>query len=141
MRKLLLSLCLFLLIAGYSVVCYGAPDVEATSAILASLTSEQILYSKNPDEKIAPAEFTKLMSAYTVYKQYGLNTKITVPENISEFWDGTDKNMKLKSGEVLASDDLINGMIMGQANDAAIAVALHYGGIAEFVKQMNQYAE
>ena len=141
MKKILISLCVILTIAGSAMVCSAAPQPKASSAILASLTGQQIIYSKNPEEQLAPAEFTKLMSAYTTYKLYGLDTKITVPENINEYTHYMENNMNLKPGEELKSSELIYGMLMGQANDAAYAVALNYGGIDKFVGKMNEYAQ
>ena len=141
MKKILISLCVILTIAGSAMVCSAAPQPKASSAILASLTGKQIIYSKNPEEQLAPAEFTKLMSAYTTYKLYGLDTKITVPENINEYTHYMENNMNLKPGEELKSSELIYGMLMGQANDAAYAVALNYGGIDKFVGKMNEYAQ
>lgn len=141
MKKFLISLLVFLAVAGSFTVCSAAPQPKATSAILASLTNRQIIYSKNPEEKLAPAEFTKLMTAYTTYKLYGLDTKITVPTDLKEYTNYMENNMSLKAGEELKSSDLIYGMLMGQANDAAYTVALNYGGIDKFVGKMNEYAQ
>lgn len=139
MKKFLLSLCVLLMLTGSMMVYSAAPDIEASSAIMASLTSEQIMYSKNPEQKLAPAELAKLMTVYTTYKQYGLDTKITVPSNITSY--SLENNMSLKAGEVMTSGDLIRGMVFAQAHDAAITVALHYGGVEEFVAKMNENAK
>lgn len=141
MKKFLTSLLVFLAVAGSFTVCSASPQPKANSAILASLTNRQIIYSKNPEEKLAPAEFTKLMTAYTTYKLYGLDTKITVPNDLNEHTNYMENNMSLKAGEELKSSELIYGMIMGQANDAAYTVALNYGGIDKFVSKMNEYAQ
>ena len=141
MKKFLTSLCLILMISGCATLCSAAPEPRASSAILASPSSQQIIYSKNPDEKLAPAEFTKLMTAYTTYKLYGLDGVITIHENISEYTNYMENNMGLKAGEEIKTSDLIYGMIMGQANDAAIAVALNYGDTDKFVAKMNEYAK
>lgn len=121
-------------------VCASAPEQRAESAVLATLDGMQVVYAKNPDAKLPPAEFTKLMTAYTTYKIYGNDTVITIPENINEHINTLETRMGLKAGEELKSSSLIYGMLMGQANDAAMAVALFYGGVDEFVSRMNEYA-
>ncbi|MBR5518247.1 MAG: D-alanyl-D-alanine carboxypeptidase [Clostridia bacterium] len=141
MKKILTTLFLTLAIIGTAVVCSAAPEPKANSAILASVSGEQILYSKNIDSKIAPAEFTKLMTAYTVYKLYGMDTAVTVADNLSDYTHYSEASMKLKAGEVLTTGNLIYGMLVEQANDSAYALALHYGGIDTFVAKMNEYAK
>ena len=141
MKKILTTLFLTLAIMGTAVVCSAAPEPKANSAILASLSGEQIIYSKNMDSKIAPAEFTKLMTAYTVYKLYGMDKSVTVAENLYDYTHYSEAGMKLKPGETITTGNLISGMLVEQANDAAYALALHYGGIDEFVVKMNGYAK
>ncbi len=142
MKKALTSLFLILvIIISTALVCSAAPSPKGSSAVLASLSGEQILYSKNYEAKIAPAEFTKLMTAYTAFKLYGMDKSITVGDNLSDYTHYSDASMKLKAGEKLTSGNLIAGMLVEQANDAAYAVALNYGGIDKFVGKMNEYAQ
>lgn len=142
MKKFLLCLFATVIIAGSAVVCSAAPELKASSAIMASLTSDQIIYSKNPDSKAAPAELTRLMTAYTTYKLYGMDTVITVPEGVSDFDLGYTR-MKLQAGEEIKSGDLIYSILMYQeeANDSVYAVALTYGGVDKFTAKMNEYAK
>ena len=141
MKKILTTLFLTLAIIGTTIVCSASPEPKANSAVLATLSGEQIIYSKNMDSKVAPAEFTKLMTAYTVYKLYGMNTEVKVSDNLSDYTHYSDASMKLKVGEVLTTGNLIAGMLVEQANDAVYAVALQYGGIEKFVAKMNEYAK
>ena len=107
MKKILTTLFLTLVIMGTAVVCSAAPEPKANSAILASLSGEQIIYSKNMDSKIAPAEFTKLMTAYTVYKLYGMDKSVTVAENLYDYTHYSEAGMKLKPGETITTGNLI----------------------------------
>ncbi len=141
MKKFLIGLLILMALLSSFTVCSAAPQPKASSAILASLTGQQIIYGKNIDEKLAPAEFTKLMSAYVIYKMYGPDTKLTVPENLSDYTNYMENNMGLKAGEELKCSDLIYGMLMAQANDAVYAVALNCGGMDKFVGKMNEYAK
>ena len=141
MKKLFAFLCAIFILSGSFSVCASSPDVKGTSAILASLSSSQTVYSKNPDKELPPAELTKLMTAYATYKIYGTDTVIKVADDIKEYTNSMETNMNLKAGEEITSASLIYGMIMGQANDAAVAVALNYGGIEEFTERMNGFAK
>lgn len=141
MRKIF-ALLFSILILTASVTVYGsAPDTRATSVILATMDGQQIVHSKNPDEQLPPAEFTKLMCAYTAYKIYGNDTIITVPDNLGEYVNYMENRMNLKAGEELPVSSLIKGLIMAQANDAAMTIALYYGGVDEYVSRMNEYAK
>lgn len=141
MKKFLICLGLIIITLCSAVVCSAAPEPRASSAILASLSGQQIVYTKNGDKKLSSAEFTKLMTAYTAYKLYGLDKTLIVPDNINEYTNYMETNMNLKPGEEIKSSDLIYGMIMGQANDAALTVAMCYRSIEEFVGKMNEYAK
>ncbi len=137
MKKFLTCLFLTLIILSICIVCSAAPEIKGQSALLVSVDGEQVIYSKNPEERVQPAELTKLMTAYTAYKIYGFETLITVPESIGNY----DPSMKLKAGEQIKSGDLIKGMLMLQANDAAEAIVKTYGGSEKFVAKMNEYAK
>jgi len=141
MKKFLVCLSLIFVIISSAFVCSAAPEPRASSAILASLSGQQIIYTKDGDKKLPPAEFTKLMTAYTTYKVYGLDKKLVVPDNIGDYTNYMENNMNLKPGEAIKASDLIYGMIMGQANDAAYTVGMNYTSIEAFIIKMNDYAK
>ncbi len=141
MKKFLVCLILISAIISSALMCSAAPEPRASSAILASLSGQQIIYTKNADKQLPSAEFTKLMTAYTTYKLYGLDKTLIVPDNIDEYTHYMETNMNLKPGEEIKSSDLIYGMLMGQANDAAFTVAMCYSSIEGFVAKMNEYAQ
>ena len=141
MKKTVSAILIMLILLSAAAVMAAAPETKSGSVILAAQNGSQIIYSKNPDEKLPPAELTKLMTAYTVYKIYGSDVVITVPETISEYTNSMETSMNLKPGEEIKTSSLIYGMLMGQANDAAMAVALYYGGEEDFTKRMNGYAK
>ena len=45
--------------------------LTAISALVMNMTTGEILYSKNPDESIAPASLTKILSLYLIYEALG----------------------------------------------------------------------
>lgn len=125
------------------------PDVDGKSWVLMDYATGQIIASKNPDERRAPASITKIMTDYVVSAEVA-NGKIhmTDPVTISEHaWrgggastDGSTSFLKLNSQVPLK--DLLYGMIIQSGNDAAIALAEHTAGSeGAFAGLMNAYAK
>lgn len=52
------------LIAGTAFAQVPPPGVNARSWVLVDATSNQVLASGNPDERVEPASLTKLMTAF-----------------------------------------------------------------------------
>jgi D-alanyl-D-alanine carboxypeptidase (penicillin-binding protein 5/6) len=139
MRFICFAVSAFIMLSAYAFAS-EEPAIKAASAILAMANGEQILYDKNPDEKMFPSGLAKLMTAYAAYKIFGTDEMITVPDNIKDYVSPYEQSMNLKPGEQIKSGDLINSIIVSSPNDAAVVLALGYGGIDKFVDEMNNCA-
>ena len=120
------------------------PDVQAGAYLLIDFPSGQILASRNPDMRMAPASLTKLMACYVVFHALKSGTlKLDEPVTISEHaWRAEGSRTFLKVGSQVPAEVLIEGMIVQSGNDATIALAEHIGGTEQaFVQLMNQYAQ
>ncbi len=125
------------------------PDIDANSWVLMDFTSGQILASHNPDERVAPASITKIMTAYIVSAELAAGkVKMDDPVYISEnAWKtggaGTDGSTSfLAVHSKVPLKDLLYGMIIQSGNDAAIALAEHIAGSeSNFAALMNAYAK
>ena len=115
-----------------------AVDTSAHAAILLDATTGEILYEKNPDEQLAIASITKIVTALTAVKYGSLEDTVTVSRKAA----GTEgSSMYLKAGEKLTLHTLLYGLLMRSGNDAAVAIAEHVGGSeSAFVALMNQTA-
>ncbi|MBE6713492.1 MAG: hypothetical protein E7580_08310 [Ruminococcaceae bacterium] len=126
-----------------SAVSYeGAPEVGSTAAVVYNLGAEEALYTKNLDGRLDPATFTKLMTALLAfeYRAKNGNVTVTVTEEMLSAAGGT--SMRLKVGEVIPFDSLLAGLVVQNANDAALVIASTVGGnIMSFVEQMNAKAK
>ncbi len=124
------------------VCCVPFPSAEAvstsaSSAVLMSFDSGEMLYAQNPHEKRAIASITKIMTAVVALEQPEDKLVTFQPSMIAE---GT--SMYLKVGEVLSLSELTKGMMMVSGNDAANAIALSVAGSKEkFADLMNQKAQ
>ncbi len=125
------------------------PDVDGASWVLMDYATGQILASKDPDARRAPASLTKVMTDYVVSAEIA-NGRIRPDDlvTISEHaWRGggagTDGSTSfLQLGSKVPLLDLLKGMIVQSGNDAAIALAEHTAGSEDaFANLMNAYAK
>jgi D-alanyl-D-alanine carboxypeptidase (penicillin-binding protein 5/6) len=110
---------------------------------LADLDTGQVLFSKAPDAPRAIASLTKMMTAIVVLERSRPEDIVTVaPGAVFGPRDfGASSTLGLRAGERLSVRDLLYGMLLGSANDAALALAQHVAGRNEaFVGLMNKRA-
>jgi D-alanyl-D-alanine carboxypeptidase (penicillin-binding protein 5/6) len=83
------------------------------------------------------ASTTKIMTALLVLERSALDELVVVSPNALV----GESNMGLVAGEQLSVEDLLWGLLLNSANDAAVALAEHVAGSeAAFVELMNQRA-
>jgi len=112
------------------------PVLSAEGILVKDIGSNIILYSKNENEKLAPASTTKIITALVALEHYKLDDILTVQTVITE-----GKTMGLVKDEQLTAESLLYGALVHSANDAAYTIAENYpGGVTEFVAAMNRKA-
>lgn len=112
------------------------PVVSAQGVVAIDLDSRVMLYEKNPDLVLFPASTTKIMTALVALKSYPLEMKA---KNSGVKVDG--QKMGLVWGEEMNMKDLLDGLLIFSANDAAEVLADNYpSGREGFVEAMNQLA-
>lgn len=144
------SFCLAVLMLSVSVlpVCAFEPtniDVSAQAVVLADMEHDIVVYEKEPDTPRAPASLTKIMTAVVVLDLCDDldNTWVTVTDEALAPLEGTDSSVfYLADGEVMSAKDLLAVLMIASANDAANALAYHFGdgSIDAFVEKMNTKA-
>lgn len=120
------------------------PRIAAPSWILADATTGQTLASGNADAPIDPASLTKLMVVYlsfTALRERRLRLEQGVPSPAeNEIPPGS--RMFLTASKEATVSELLRGLIVVGANDAAIALAKAVSGSEQsFVELMNKTAE
>jgi D-alanyl-D-alanine carboxypeptidase (penicillin-binding protein 5/6) len=114
-----------------------AADVKIAgrAAVLMDSRTGKILWQRNPDLALAPASTTKILTALVVLDRSETNDMVTVT---AEATKATGGSARIRTSEQLSVEQLLYGMLLGSANDAAIALANHAGGsVARFVDLMN----
>lgn len=116
-----------------------SPAIEAKSAIVYSVTTDEVLFTKNADKRVQPWSTTKLMTALIVAEEMDLDQTVAVSSKAASLGGST---MNLVAGEKVSVKDLLYGLLIESGNDAALALAQAYdGGATKFVERMNARAE
>jgi serine-type D-Ala-D-Ala carboxypeptidase (penicillin-binding protein 5/6) len=111
-----------------------APYLSARSVIVVDVDSKAVIYQKNPDEKLAPASTTKMLTALLALNQYDMQKVASIS---SPIWEG--QVMFLEKDENIKYINLIKGLLIHSANDAAQALAdLDPDGYDSFIAKMNK---
>lgn len=122
------------------------PDTSsAVSVLLYNLDCDTVVYRQDSEKKVFPASTVKIMVALLAIEHFaeepaGFDTVLTVPHEVIRNSKGL--NMELRRGENIAVRDLIAGMVIAGANDAAYTLALAIdGSIDAFLDRMNRKAK
>lgn len=121
----------------------AAPVIGAKSYLVIDANTGHEVAAVKPDERLAPASLTKLMSAYVVFQALR-EERITLPELVTvseKAWRTGGSRMFIEVGKQVSVEDLLQGMIIQSGNDASVALAEHIAGTESvFAEMMNQYA-
>ncbi len=113
------------------------PTLSAQGVIATDLDSGITLYEKNSDSPLLPASTTKIVTALVSLDAYQQDQVLTVGNNVSV--DG--QKMGLYQGEKMTFENLLYGLLVYSANDAAETLAQDYlGGYDAFISAMNAKA-
>ena len=121
---------------------------EGESVYLFNADTDKPILEQNIDQQRYIASLTKMMTAL-LFLESGkdLNAEITIPTSLTqEFKDIQNANgstMNLRIGETVRRIDLLYGLLVASANDAASVIASDVadGSLPNFVAMMNQKAQ
>ncbi|MEY6432292.1 D-alanyl-D-alanine carboxypeptidase family protein [Thioalkalicoccus limnaeus] len=119
------------------------PSIGAKSYLVMDHQTGEILVEHNADERVEPASLTKILTAYTVFREVAagklsLHDEVLVSEKA---WRTPGSRTFIEVGTRVTIEDLLMGMIVQSGNDASVALAEHVGGSeAVFADLMNAHA-
>lgn len=103
------------------------PILAANSYSLYDYTSGQFLVEQNANAHVPPVQLTKLMTAYVVFdaiKQGKLSlTQRIIPSAYATRMQTEESRMYLNAGKEVTVEELLRGLIVQSANDAARVLA------------------
>jgi D-alanyl-D-alanine carboxypeptidase (penicillin-binding protein 5/6) len=113
-------------------------------AIVIDAATGNVLFEDNPDARAYPASVTKLMVLLLILDAVDAD-HLTLDEPVRVTAKSSTiggSQVYLKDNEVFSVDELLYALMVQSANDAAVALAIHYMGSKEvFVDLMNKRAE
>lgn len=121
----------------YLINPYLKPDVSAEGIYILDIVSFTPILEKNAFAKFLPASTIKIITALTAYDIYSLDQILTVRRVIAE-----GQKMDLAINEKMTFENLLYGILVHSANDAAYVLADNYQeGFDKFITAMNVKAE
>ena len=122
------------------------PELNADSAILYNVSTDEVLFEKEINTPIATGSIAKIMTMLIASEKVKegkikLDDTVTISEKAWKTgWRGT--SMFLEVGRTATVNELLEGVSIAEGNDAAVALAEHISGSTEeFVKLMNKRAK
>jgi len=113
------------------------PIFSAQGIMAVDLNSGVILFEKDADKALLPASTTKIVTALVAMNSFNMNDIVEVG-NISV----EGQKMGLKKEEKITVSNLLYGLLVYSANDAAEALAQNYPeGRDGFILAMNNFAK
>lgn len=115
------------------------PKIGAKASLFIDSKTGQVLFSKNPREKLPIASLAKVMTVLIALEHKKMDEKYLVSDRAAGM--EPDK-MLLIAGEKLTLKELLEGIFLVSANDAAEVLAEGTtGDRSEFLKLMNEKAK
>lgn len=123
-------------------------ETSAKQAFLYDLSTRTVLFERNADQKIAPASLAKLMTAALVFRELkagrlSLDSEMVVSVDAWRRGGAVsgNPNMLLTPNRVIRVGDLLSGLAVASANDAALTLAENIAGQeSRFAEMMTAYA-
>lgn len=145
MKRVISLITAVIMIMSAAVIAHaeGGPEITALSAILVEKSTGQVMYEKNPDEKMRPASVTKIMTILLIMEaiekgQLGYSDIVTASAYATSMGGS---QVYLKENEQMTVDEMLKCIVIASANDACVAMAEHVAGtVDEFVARMNERA-
>ncbi|MCH5185267.1 MAG: D-alanyl-D-alanine carboxypeptidase [Oscillospiraceae bacterium] len=118
------------------------PQIHAGASILTDLKTGRILYENNSREKMYPASTTKILTGIMAIENLELDRVVTATDAAIAPITREHSSMGILRGEQLTVEQLLYGLLVHSANDAANVLAVEMGGSIEgFATMMNERAE
>ena len=113
------------------------PKVSAQAFLVGDLKTGEVILSKNQERKFPIASVSKLMTALVTSELAKAEDVVLVSKKVLAT---LGQNGELRIGEKIKATDLIYPLLLESSNDAAEALAEHFGRDG-FVEKMNLQAE
>ena len=114
----------------------GAPPISTDTGILIDPDSGTILWARAAHQPHLAASTVKVLTSLVALENFDPEQVLAISADALH-QAGDETRMGLVAGERLSVRELLSGMLMVSANDAATAIAVDTVGLADFVTAMN----
>ena len=116
-----------------------APKLSASSAIVMSGSTSEVVYEKHAERKMSPGKITLMLNAMVVidnmYNEAELNNTVDITKKMTKYGD------TFRAGESVSVGDLLMAMLVGGDQQAAEALASYSASSRKiFINEMNSKA-
>ena len=113
----------------------------AKSMVVMDVDSNRVLLSQNPNEQLAMASTTKIMTAIVAIEESSDLNEIVKINDKAVGIEGT--SIYLQKNESMPLKDLLYGLMLASGNDASLAIGYHIGkgNLESFIDKMNEKAK
>ncbi len=143
MKRLLPFLLVFILSAAFLKIDTQAagPAIVSESAVLMDFDTGQILFEKNPHERLRPASITKIMTVLLALENAKPEDVVTMSHDAVFSIPRGSSHIALTTDEQVTVKDLCYAAMLPSANDACNGIAEFVSGSMDaFVQRMNERA-
>ena len=138
-RAVALAAALLLVVAAGARAATPPPEISAPSALVVEASTGDVTYDRAPNRRRAIASATKLMTALLTLER---TKPSTVYRAVRYQGLPAESKINLRAGERMTVADLMRGLLIESANDAAATLAERISGSRPaFVKAMNVRAQ
>jgi len=139
LKRFILILCMILLVGKTSYADTLPPEqIIGEAGIIIDYKTGQVLWEKNPHQKMYPASTTKILTAIIILENHQLDEVVQAAD---PFVNPGGGHMATEHGEVFTLEQLMYGLLVLSANDAAQTLAeYHSGSVEAFAEEMNKKA-
>ena len=114
---------------------------KATAGLLCDVNDKEVLFSKNPHERLYPASLTKVMTALVAIKYGSMDQTLTATNSVNITESGAQL-CGVKSGDRMTLNQALHILLINSANDVAMLIAENIGGtVDKFIEMMNEEAK
>jgi len=142
-RLILLTLIFTLVFSTTVFAAVKPPELIGKAVISVDMDTNEIIYTKNIDNKMYPASITKLITALLLAENKKSTDNLTYTKSAKEqpaFSYNLNKH-PVAVGDTMSADNVMDGLLLFSGNDIAYMIADNVGGNTEkFAEMMNDKA-
>jgi D-alanyl-D-alanine carboxypeptidase len=143
-NRLILFAIVFTLIFSTTVfAAVNPPELIGKAAISVDMDTNEIIYTKNIDNKMYPASITKLITALLLAENKKSTDVLNYTKNAKD-QPPYSYNLNVHPvaiGDTMSADNVMDGLLLYSGNDIAYMIADNVGGNpTDFAKMMNDKA-